>query len=455
MKQYGEYKDSGIQWIGKIPSHWHAKKIKFSCNVTDGTHFSPPTREKGKLYITVSNVHDDIIDVENANRISEDDFLNLVKQGCQPQCGDVLLAKDGTVGRTAIVKDNDYVVLSSLGILHPLKGMTSEYLKYSLDSSYLQEQMNAAMAGSALRRITINKISEFISIIPPVAEQQSIASYLDYKVGQIDAQIDAAIKEKELLLNDLKTYRSAIISEAVTKGLDKNAEMKDSSVEWIGKIPKTWKVLKIKQILDYTSVPLRVGPFGSSLSGNDFKSKGYWVYNQRVVLDNNFETNDTFISQEKYDELCSFQVMSGDILLTTRGTIGKVAVVPKSHKEGVLHPCLIKFRVDERVMNKAFLKYYFNDTDFVLNQVKYNSNSTTIDVIYSYTLKELIITVPPIGEQTKIVSYLDKKISVMDKVLSFIKDDLDDLTSYKSSLITEAVTGKVDLRNWKKQKEAV
>ena len=106
-------------------------------------------------------------------------------------------------------------------------------------------------------------------------------------------------------------------------------------------------------------------------------------------------------------------------------------------------------------MNKAFLKYYFNDTDFVLNQVKYNSNSTTIDVIYSYTLKELIITVPPIGEQTKIVSYLDKKISVMDKVLSFIKDDLDDLTSYKSSLITEAVTGKVDLRNWKKQKEAV
>lgn len=311
--------------------------------------------------------------------------------------------------------------------------------------------MNAAMAGSALRRITINKISEFISIIPPVAEQQSIASYLDYKVGQIDA----AIKEKELLLDDLKAYRSVIISEAVTKGFDKNAEMKDSSVEWIGKIPKTWKVLKIKQILDYTSVPLRVGPFGSSLSGNDFKSKGYWVYNQRVVLDNNFETNDTFISQEKYDELCSFQVMSGDILLTTRGTIGKVAVVPKSHKEGVLHPCLIKFRVDERVMNKAFLKYYFNDTDFVLNQVKYNSNSTTIDVIYSYTLKELIITVPPIGEQTKIVSYLDKKISVMDKVLSFIKDDLDDLTSYKSSLITEAVTGKVDLRNWEKQKEAV
>ena len=106
--------------------------------------------------------------------------------------------------------------MSSLGIIHPEEGLSSTFLKYSLDSTYLQEQMNAAMAGSALRRITIAKICELISLIPPLDEQESIASYLDNKVGQIDA----AIEETKQMLEDLKAYRSAVISEAVTGKID-------------------------------------------------------------------------------------------------------------------------------------------------------------------------------------------------------------------------------------------
>lgn len=216
MKQYENYKNTDMQCLGEIPEHWLAKKIKFSCKVTDGTHFSPPTTESGMPYITVANVHDDTIDVANANKISVEDYNNLVKQGCQPQKGDILLAKDGTVGRSAIVEDNNYVVLSSLGIIHPEEGLSSTFLKYSLDSTYLQEQMNAAMAGSALRRITIAKICELISLVPPLDEQEYIASYLDHKVGQIDA----AIEETKRMLDDLKAYRSAVISEAVTGKID-------------------------------------------------------------------------------------------------------------------------------------------------------------------------------------------------------------------------------------------
>ena len=180
MKNYETYKDSGVQWVGMIPSHWTAKKMRYACQITDGTHFSPPTTEFGMPYITVSNVRNDIIDIENANRISVEDYETLVKQGCQPQLGDVLLAKDGTVGRTAIVTNtNEYVVLSSLGILHPEDNLLSSFLKYSLDSLYLQEQMNAAMAGSALRRITISKINEFLILVPPIKEQSAISAYLD------------------------------------------------------------------------------------------------------------------------------------------------------------------------------------------------------------------------------------------------------------------------------------
>ena len=246
MKRYETYKDSGIEWIGGIPEGWQVKKVKHECDVTDGTHFSPKTVHEGKPYITVSNVNKDTIDVAGALLISEEDFDLLVKQGCQPKVGDVLLAKDGTVGRTAIVgENNDFVCLSSLGILSPSKNLNSQYFKYSLDSMLMQDQMARAMAGSALRRITISKINELMFLLPSMEEQETIASYLDHKVGQIDmsiSQIDSQI-------DSLKAYRQSVISEAVTKGLDKNAKMKDSGVEWIGEIPEGWAIQKIKNVL--------------------------------------------------------------------------------------------------------------------------------------------------------------------------------------------------------------
>ena len=136
-------------------------------------------------------------------------------------------------------------------------------------------------------------------------------------------------------------------------------------------------------------------------------------------------------------------------MLTTRGTIGKVAIVPNTFYKGVLHPCLIRFRVDESIVNKDFLVYFFNDTNLVLDQVKYNSNSTTIDVIYSYTLKELTMSLPPLNVQNEIVAHLNNIVQKIDEMLKDASSSVSDLKAYKSSIITEAVTGKVDLRGWK------
>ena len=113
-----------------------------------------------------------------------------------------------------------------------------------------------------------------------------------------------------------------------------------------------------------------------------------------------------------------------------------------------MHPCLIRFRVNEALVDKEFLKYVFNDTNIVAQQVKFNSNSTTIDVIYSYTLKELNIVLPPIKEQRKIVEALKENIAKLDESISHVTAQIADLKSYKSSVISEAVTGKVDLREW-------
>lgn len=206
-------KDSGIEWIGSIPEHWKIKRMKYICKkITDGSHFSPETQLSGKKYITVSDVYNDKIHIENAKFITEDDFKLLVKNGCRPSINDVLLSKDGTVGRSAIVDTNDFVVLSSLGILTPSNLMYGKYLKYMLDSEMLQEQMKMSTDGSALKRITISKISNFIGIIPSLAEQMEIVNYLDKKCSEIEEILNSKIKQKE----QMEQYKKSVIYEYVT-----------------------------------------------------------------------------------------------------------------------------------------------------------------------------------------------------------------------------------------------
>lgn len=214
---------------------------------------------------------------------------------------------------------------------------------------------------------------------------------------------------------------------------------KDSGIAWIGEIPEHWEIIKIKYILKNNS--LKVGPFGSQLSGSDILSKGkYWIYNQRTVLDNNYSSCNSFISNEKYNNLIGFKVSAGDILLTTRGTIGKISRIPSVFNEGVIHPCIIRFNINEKILKYEILRYIFNDSDIVTNQVKYNSNSTTIDVIYSDTLKNIVLAYIPQKEQQSIAAYLDQKCGEIDELITLQEEMITKLQSYKQSVITEAVT---------------
>lgn len=448
MKRYETYKDSGIQWVGEIPSHWEIVKLRYTGTFENGLTYSTGdiVEDDGILVLRSSNIQNEHITFDDCV------YVNSVPKELMVSKGDIIIcSRNGSaalIGKCAIIEDD---VKASFGafMMRYRANINNKFAFYLFLSAVANYR--GLFSTSTINQLTMSIINQMQVALPSDTEQKNIAAYLDRKVSQIDA----TIAEKEQMLEDIKAYRSAIISEAVTKGLDKNVEMKDSGIEWIGIIPKTWKIVRIKHILDYKTDSLRVGPFGSSLSGNDFKTEGYWVYNQRVVLDNNFNSNDTFVSQEKYKELSSFKVFAGDILLTTRGTIGKVAIVPNTFHEGVLHPCLIRFRVDDSIVNKDFLAYYFNDTNLILDQVKYNSNSTTIDVIYSYTLKELIVSLPPLDVQNDIVAHLNYRVQKIDEMLKEASQSVENLKSYKSTLITEVVTGKIDLREWKPKEENV
>ena len=213
INPHAKMKDSGIDWFPFIPCNWEYSSLRHVCKkITDGSHFSPMSQLEGKPYITVTNVRNNKVYVEEALKISDEDFRTLVSTGCQPLPGDILLSKDGTVGRTAIVTSNDYVVLSSLGILRPSSLVDSKYLEYCLNSNALQMQMQMMMDGSALRRITIKKICNLLVLIPPMHEQLSIVKYLDKKIAEVNNSISTIRKECALY----KEYKQSLISEVVT-----------------------------------------------------------------------------------------------------------------------------------------------------------------------------------------------------------------------------------------------
>ena len=266
----------------------------------------------------------------------------------------------------------------------------------------------------------------------------AIADFLDKECARIDSI--AADLEKQIAL--LQQYKKSLITETVTKGLDKSVPMKDSGLEWLGKIPAHWNFKRLKFMLENSSDSMKVGPFGSALSGSDFTDEGKWVYNQRVVLDNNFSENTTFVSEEKFQEMRSFAVYPGDILITTRGTIGKVAIVPEGANEGILHPCIIKFRVDKEMIIPELLQLIFNESDFVKDQFTLMSNATTIEVIYSYSLKDILLPVIPADEQKKIYGYLSKECIAINGIIAEKQKALAIITQHKKSLIYEYVTGK-------------
>jgi type I restriction enzyme S subunit len=212
-------KPSGIEWLGSIPEHWEVKRLKYCCSkITDGSHFSPETKPDGIPYITVSDIGDNTIDLIFSKKISENDYLDLKKNGCQPNINDILLTKDGTIGRAAVVSFNSkFVILSSLGLLTPLKDVFPNYLRNYLVSDICVKEMKSKIQGSALTRLTISLIKNINIIIPPsIKEQQQIVDFIEDESLIINKTI--ATIEKEIAL--VEEYKTSLIAEAVTGKID-------------------------------------------------------------------------------------------------------------------------------------------------------------------------------------------------------------------------------------------
>ena len=428
-QQYDSYKPSGIDWIGDIPSHWETCRFQYALKeIKDGTHFSPEPCEDGYPYITAADVRGIGLDYSSAKKISESDFISLVKAGCGAKKGDVLLVKDGaTTGRVGYKDDDiDCVTLSSVAMLRGSNMVNSKYLMHFISGNYLQHQILVAMAGAAMPRITLEKINSFNIILPPLAEQEAIAAWLDEKCQEIDAAIAKVDREIELI-DELKQSE---ISRVVTRGLNPDAPLRPSGIDWIGDIPSHWKCIKIKHL----SPVLR----GASPRPIDdpkyFDENGEfsWVRIADVTASERYLE----ITSQRLSTLgasLSVKRYPGDLFLSIAGTVGKPII---TRIKCCIHDGFVWFPLLK--INPEYLYYVFMTGQPYRGLGKFGTQLN----LNTDTVGNIFIPLPPSSEIELIVRFLDKKCAEIDELKAKLTKKRETLAELRQSIISEVVTGK-------------
>ena len=443
-------KDSGIKWIGEIPEEWEVVPFKSYFKLSKGLNITKenlvpngiPVISYGQVHSksnTGTSVNADLI------KYVPKDFLE-TNPNCLLSVGSFIFAdtsedKEGC-GNAVYVNDktNPFLFAGYHTIIaNPKQYIKNKYLAYLFLTDCWRTQIRSMVTGIKVYSINQKCLNASTIICPPFSEQQRIATYLDTKCGEIDELI--GIQEK--FIEELKAYKQSVITEAVTKGLNPNATLKDSGVEWIGEIPEDWKVVRLKFLCKNEKYAIKTGPFGSQLKGDDLKEYGdTCVYTQRNVIDNDFSTKYSYVNSDKAAQLSSFLTKKNDLLLTSRGTIGRCAILSEHEEMGILHPCLIAIRLDEDKCLNQWLQIYFNHTSCFRTDIQKKSNGTTIEVVYTENLKNTFIPICSIDEQKIIIDKITATSSQIDSLITLKQSKIEELKSFKKSLIYEYVTGK-------------
>lgn len=439
-KKYPEYKDSGITGIDQIPKSWDVVTIKHivSTPITDGPHETPKFTDEGIPFISAEAVSSGKIDFNKKRGFISEETNNIYSKKYIPQKYDIYMIKSGaTTGVTAIVEtDRVFNIWSPLAVVRCKQGINPYFvLNYMRSYSFL-ESVKLNWSFGTQQNIGMGVIENLYITKPSTNETEKIANFLDYETSKIDSLIE----KQERLIDLLKEKRQSVISHAVTKGLNPDAPMKDSSVEWLGEIPEHWYGSKLKyltnQIIDgahFTPTYVDEGiPF---LRVTDIHNK---------VID---RENTKYIPKNEHEELikrCNPQ--KGDLLLSKNGTIGITKVIDWDWDFSIfVSLCLIKFKRER--LSPYFFRYIFQSS-VIDEQLFHSSKKTSISNLHLDKINELVFAIPPMEEQSILITYLD---GVSDKYGGLINRAMKQIILLKerrTSLISAAVTGKIDVRDW-------
>ena len=435
FKRYDSYKNSGVEWLGEIPSHWEILKLKFVSKIETGNSISDDKKSNYECveceshpYIATKDINYEYstINYDNGLRIpkGETNFKIALPDSI------LICVEGGSAGKKIAYTNQSVCYVNKLASIQTIGENVSKFLYYVIKSHIFKNQFDLSING-LIGGVSVLLIKNFCAILPPKDEQEKIASYLDEKI----AKIDASISGKEKFIELLKEQKQIIINDAVTKGLNKNAKFKNSGVEWLGEIPSHWEVVRLGSLGIFSK--------GNGISRNELVADGipailygdiYTKYNYQAIEIKNFISTETSLKAVKISE--------NDILLTgsgeTKDDIGKCVVF--KGKKAFAGGDIIIFKQDKN--NSTFLAYSLNSS-YSIMQKTIMAKGEIIVHIYSSMLKELLLPLPPKDEQEKIVEYIENKISKIDKLINLEQECIKSLKEYKASLIDSVVTGKV------------
>ncbi len=414
-------KDSGVEWIGEIPEDWEVVRLKniifgIRTGVNPREHFT--LGEGNNYYVTIKNFKDGkLLLNEKCDNIA-DDALDFVNARADLEKDDILFSSISHEGHVFLIeeKPTNWTINESVFSIRPNKNVIlPKLLSYILPKNYVFEELLMKQTGSTFKSIKQDHLENCLIVLPPKNEQDSIVHTVDRKVGEIN-RIWSKISREIITLEE---YKKSVITEAVTQGLDKNAEMKDSGIEWIGEIPKHWQIQRLKFVMDNLN-------------------------HQRVPVDATKRNQNSEVLYDYYgatgviDKIDGYTSVGRNILIGEDGANlifrnlpliyiadGKYWVNNHAH---ILHP---------KDGNLDFFAYQMETIDYSnyitgAAQPKLNLEN----------LKKVNLVVPGKNEQEEIANYLDKKCGTIDEVMAIKQNQLSLLDEYKKSLIYEYVTGK-------------
>lgn len=439
MKCYPAYKDSGIEWLGGIPKEWNLKKLKYISRVNSLSLLETTKEDYEFNYIDIGNV-----DIEKGFNLGEK-----IRFETAPSRARRIVRKGNTIVSTvrtylkaiAYIGDDveDVIVSTGFAVINPNKEIEPKFLYYLLRSEKFIDRICALSVGVSYPAINSSELSSIDAWFPNKDDQNKISAYLDRKAESIER----LIVKKERMIGLLKEERLAIINQAVTKGINPKAEMKDSDIEWLGKIPKHWEIKKLKfnAFVQFSNVNKKSEDGESSVRLCNYVNV---YYNDFITPD--LEFMEATASPE---EINKFHLRIGDVLLTKDSEEWNDIAIPAymtfEAPDLICGYHLAQVRPQEKVILGKYL-FWLLSADCINYQFRIEASGVTRYGLSNYALSNSMCLIPPKKEQEAIAIFLDKKTAQIDEQVTCAQKSIELLKEYRTSLISEMVTGKIDVR---------
>ncbi len=434
LKPYPSYKNSGVSWLGEVPEHWELKRGKnlFCC-----VDVRSETGEEDLL--TVSSEHG-VVPRRSATVTMFKAESYVGHKLCWP--GDLVINSLWAWARGLGASQYHGIVSTAYGVYRPRKGadVDSRFIHDLVRSTPFQWELQVRSKGVWTSRLQLTDDS-FLGApfsLPPFTEQSAIVRFLDY----VDRRIRRYIRAKKKLIELLNEQKQAIIHRAVTRGLDPNARLKPSGVEWLGDVPEHWEVLS----LGSASLSIQTGPFGSQLHASDYVPGGIPVINPSHMCNGIIHADPKIaISEGKAAELQRHTLQINDVVVARRGELGRCALVVGGQEGWLCGTGSLRLRLRHEVFNAAYLVHLLGSSG-VRDTLSLFSIGATMDNLNASMVARLRIPTPPLQEQSMIMNWISYQTRLIESAAFYAKREISLLREYRTRLIADVVTGKLDVR---------